>query len=75
MMDEGVVSINYDTKTKAVSVVYEPDTPYDIAAVIAYVEDMTDGGSTHITIYEGGNMMHRMRKVKGEWNTAGSNPI
>ena len=66
-MEEGIVSVNYDTKTKAVSVVYEEDATYDIPRIIAYVEDMTDGGSDSITIYEGGNMMCRMRKISGEW--------
>jgi len=67
MNEEGLISIDYDTRTKAVAVVYEEDATYNLERIIAYVEDMTEGNSIHITVFEGANMMHNLRKASGIW--------
>lgn len=66
--DYGVLSIEVDVITHAVTVIYEPDAPFEIDEVIAYVTDMSEGRSDTILIYEGPVLVHFLRRSGGCWN-------
>jgi len=65
MKDEGLRSIDYLTATHSVVLVYEPDTPYDVKEIMAYVNDMTDGTTTSVMIYEADRLMCHMKLMGG----------
>ena len=68
LRDDGVLSVEVDVITHAVTVIYEPDAPFDIDEVIAYVTDMSEGRSEAILIYEGPVLVHFLRRSDGCWN-------
>lgn len=68
LQDDGVLSVEVDVTNHAVRVIYEPDTPFDLDEVIAYVTDMTEGRSQTILIYEGVRLVHNLKRSGSCWN-------
>jgi len=53
MNEDNLASITYDFQKRTATLVYLPDSEYDIAAIVEFVEDMTDGKAERIEIFNG----------------------
>jgi len=62
MRGDRLISIDYNTQHHAVLVVYEPDAEYSTSEIIGYVEDVSEGRSRRIMVYEGETLMHDLRR-------------
>lgn len=67
MRDEGLRSIDFSTVSRAVKLVYEPDTPYDLKEIIEYVTDMSEGRTDDVLIYEDKRLAHRLKRTETGW--------
>jgi hypothetical protein len=67
MHEEGLLQIDVNMASHAVMFVYEPGTEYDIDGIKAYVEDMCDGKSQDIMIYEGTWLTVYLHRQHGAW--------
>jgi hypothetical protein len=63
MRDEGLISMDVDLHTSDVVVVYEPDAPYEVGEIIAYVEDMCQGKTSSVLIYEGTHLIWQLARI------------
>ena len=62
MNEDCLISINYDFMSHVATLIYEPDSEYDLTAIGEYVEDMTEGKCQIIDIYEGKEHAYRLGK-------------
>lgn len=67
MQDDGLISIDVDVITSAVILVYERDAHYTFAEITDYVDDMCQGNSQSILIYEGELLVSHLECVHGKW--------
>jgi hypothetical protein len=65
MQIDGLISVDYNTRTSVVLFVFEPGTRYELSDVLGYVEDLTDGHSRRVLILEGEYLARDMRKRGG----------
>jgi hypothetical protein len=67
MRNEGLVSIDYNVKSKAVELVYEPEAGYDRQEIIDYVEDMSESRTKNIMVFEGTHLIMHLTYHNGKW--------
>jgi len=68
MNEDALRSVTYDFQERTATFVYEPDAEYDIAAIVEYVEDMSDSRAIRINVIEGDTHMQGLyRKADGYW--------
>ena len=61
-MEDGLINIDYNVSHHAMLFRYEPDAPYEIRDIIAYVEDASDGRTDWILVFENTTLMHNLRR-------------
>jgi hypothetical protein len=66
--DQGLTSIDYNFTLKTATLVYEPDVPYEIGQITAYVDDMSEKKAIQIDVYEGTELMHQLRRKQAGWS-------
>ena len=67
MRDEGLLSIDYNTKSHAFALTYEPDSEIDIAEIAAYADDASLGKCNDIMVFEGQYLSIHVTKHEGKW--------
>ena len=68
MNEDALRSITYDFVDRTATLIYEPDSEYDLAEIAEYVDDMSDGRAVRINIIEGEEHLHGLyRRADGGW--------
>ena len=55
--------MDVDLHTSDVVLVYEPDATYEVGEIIAYVEDMCQGKTMSVLIYEGAILVWQLARI------------
>jgi len=68
MNEDALRSITYDFVDRTATLIYEPDSEYDLAEIAEYVDDMSDGRAVRVNVIEGDEHRHGLyRKADGGW--------
>jgi hypothetical protein len=65
MQFDGLISVDYNPRTCVALFIFDPSARYELGDVLGHVEDLTDGRTRRVLVFEGDYLARDMRKRGG----------